>query len=192
MSKKTLQIIKKQKNDVLVQVKANQEKLLNNCKSISSLTKPKSSFCGEEEKSHGRIEKRDGKIYENIHYIEDNEWKELIACVGVMERSREIFDNKTKQWEKQEEVAYYICTKKITAEELVTLSRKHWSIENRNHYVRDVSLLEDMNTSKNNPGILARMRSFALNILRNNNKQHIRQTLYENSISIEYLMNFKI
>ena len=142
-----MQIIKEQKNDVLVQVKANQEKLLDNCKSTSSLTKPKSSFCGEEEKSHGRIEKRDGKIYENLHYIEDNEWKELIACVGVMERSREIFDNKTKQWEKQEEVAYYICTKKITAEELVTLTRKHWGIENRNHYVRDVSLLEDRNFS---------------------------------------------
>lgn len=177
---------------MLVQVKANQEKLLNDCVSTAASTKPKSTFEGEAEKSHGRIEKRDGRIYDNLRCIEDKEWKDLIACVGVMERSREVFNPTIRQWEKSEETAYYICSKKITAQELVTISRKHWSIENRNHCVRDVSLLEDRNTSKNKPGILARMRSFALNILRRNNKEHIRQTLYENSVNIELLIKMRI
>src|ERR1035437_5948884 len=44
----------------------------------------------------------------------------------------------------------------------------HWGIENRNHYVRDVSCEEDKCRIRNNPGIMARARSFALNILRKN------------------------
>lgn len=166
--------------------------MLSNCVSTVASTKPTSIREGTLEKSHGRIEKRDARVYDNLRCIEDPEWKDLIACVGVMERSRQIFNPDSKQWEKSEEAAYYICTHKITALELVTLTRNHWRIENRNHCVRDVSLGEDRNKSKNNPGMLARMRSFTLNILRNNNKQHIRQTLYENSINIERLMNMKI
>lgn len=177
-----------------MQVKANQEKLMNDCASTVTLTKPQSILEGKVEKSHGRIEKRDARIYDNLRYISDPEWKELIGCVGVVERRREVFTPITSggKWEKSEEVAYYVCTKKITAQELITLSRKHWSIENRNHYVRDVSLREDSNTSKKKPGILARMRSFVLNILRRNNKECIRQTLYKNSVSIEHLMKLSI
>lgn len=175
-----------------MQVKANQQKLLGDCIATSATTKPKDTYEEKAEKSHGRIEKRDGRIYENLRCIADPQWKELIACVGVMERSREVFNPLIRQWEKSEEVAYYICSKKITAQELVTISRKHWRIENCNHCVRDVSLLEDRNKSKKKPGILARMRSFTLNILRRNNKKHIRQTLYENSVSMESLMQLKI
>ena len=175
-----------------MQVKANQEKLMNNCITTAALTKPQRISEGKVEKSHGRIEKRDARIYNNLRYIADLEWKELIACVGVVERSRELFNPASDQWEKSNESAYYICSAKMTAQELNTISRKHWGIENRNHYVRDVSLREDRNTSKKKPGILARMRSFALNILRKNNKEHIRQTLYENSVSTDVLMNLKL
>src|SRR4030065_138323 len=188
LSKKTILIAKQEGNDVLVQVKANQEKLLNNCITTVALTKPQSILEGAVEKSHGRIEKRDARIYENLRYSAETQWKELIACVGVVERSRELFNLTSDQWEKSNETAYYICSAKITAQELNTISRKHWSIENCNHYVRDVSLHEDKNTSKKKPGILARMRSFALNILRRKNKKNIRQTLYENNLNIDILM----
>lgn len=174
-----------------MQVKANQEQLLNDCIATTT-TKPKSAVEGKNEKSHGRIEKRDARVYDNLRYIQDLEWKKLIACVGVVERSREVFNSTSKQWEKSDETAYYICTTLLTAQELVTISRKHWGIENRNHYVRDVSLQEDNNASKKKPGALARMRSFALNILRMNNKQNIRQTLYRNSVCMDWLMELKI
>src|SRR5271168_4577868 len=44
--------------------------------------------------------------------------------------------------------------------------RKHWGIENKLHYTRDVTLCEDASRIRRNPGIFARIRSFAYNILR--------------------------
>jgi len=58
----------------------------------------------------------------------------------------------------------------------------HWSIENCNHYVRDVPLEEDKSRIRKNSGIMARIRSFALNILRFKNKKNIQQALYENCL----------
>src|SRR5690349_3841795 len=46
--------------------------------------------------------------------------------------------------------------------------RDHWHIENRSHYVRDGSFAEDASRIRRNPGIFARLRSFAANILRFN------------------------
>ena len=44
--------------------------------------------------------------------------------------------------------------------------RGHWHIENRSHYVGDGSFAEGASRIRCNPGIFARLRSFAGNILR--------------------------
>ena len=46
-------------------------------------------------------------------------------------------------------------------------------IENRSHYVRDGSFAEDASRIRCNPGIFARLRSFAANILRFNDVRNI-------------------
>jgi hypothetical protein len=51
--------------------------------------------------------------------------------------------------------------------------RHHWHIENRSHYVRDGSFAEDASRIRRNPGIFARLRSFASNILRFNGIDNI-------------------
>ena len=51
--------------------------------------------------------------------------------------------------------------------------RGHWSIENRSHYVRDGSFAEDASRIRCNPGIFARLRSFAANILRFDNVRNV-------------------
>ncbi|MBC7953927.1 MAG: transposase [Rhodospirillaceae bacterium] len=56
--------------------------------------------------------------------------------------------------------------------------RGHWGIENRNHYVRDVSCDEDKSRIRDNPGIIARARSFALNIMRKNGITNVAQALW--------------
>ena len=56
--------------------------------------------------------------------------------------------------------------------------RKHWRIENKLHYTRDVTLREDASRIRKNPGIFARMRSFAYNILRFNQSDTIAQDRY--------------
>ena len=56
--------------------------------------------------------------------------------------------------------------------------RKHWRIENKLHYTRDVTLCEDASRIRKNPGVFARMRSFAYNILRINQSDTIAQDRY--------------
>ena len=51
--------------------------------------------------------------------------------------------------------------------------RDHWSIENRSHYVRDGSFAEDASRIRCNPGIFARLRSFAANVLRFNGVHNV-------------------
>jgi predicted transposase YbfD/YdcC len=192
LPKKTVDIIKQQGNDALIQVKENQPQLLENCRSTATLCKPASVYTSAVEKSHGRIERRSAKVYDKTQWIEDEQWKGLIGSIGVVERHREILNSETKQWKISDEVAYYIYTSPITAEQLLHLSRKHWKTENTNHYVRDVSLQEDKSRNRNNPGIMARIRSFVLNILHRNGKRHIRQCLYHNSVNIKNIMEMKI
>ena len=50
---------------------------------------------------------------------------------------------------------------------LLTLVRGHWGIENRSHYVRDVSFQEDRSRlrSGNAPQILAALRNLAITLL---------------------------
>ncbi len=192
LPKKTVEIIKQQGNDALIQVKENQPKLLDDCLATASLCKPASVYASPTEKSHGRLEQRSAKVYDKVKWIEDEQWKKLIGSIGVVERHREVYDSELKQWKISNETACYIYTSSITAEQLLHLSRKHWKIENTNHYVRDVSLLEDKSKSRNNPGIMARIKSFTLNILRRNGERHIRQCLYRNSVNIENLMKLNI
>ena len=72
-----------------------------------------------------------------------------------------------------------------------TLIRSHWLIENSNHYVRDVSMLEDFSRIRINPDNMARIRSFALNIMRKNNVENIKGEMYENSLCFNKLYSYK-
>ena len=58
----------------------------------------------------------------------------------------------------------------------------------RDHYVRDVTLGEDASRIRYKPGVMARLRSVALNILRANGVQNISQALYANALSLERLL----
>nr|WP_157808416.1 hypothetical protein [Brucella intermedia] len=51
----------------------------------------------------------------------------------------------------------------------------HWALENCAQYVRGVTLAENASRIRVNPGIVTRMRSFALNILRANGTQNIAE-----------------
>jgi len=69
--------------------------------------------------------------------------------------------------------------------------RGHWSIENRNHYVRDVSCDEDKCRIRDNPGIMARARSFALNILRKNHVANVAKALWDGALSLDHILAYK-
>jgi predicted transposase YbfD/YdcC len=108
-----------------------------------------------------------------------------------VERKRDISDTKKKQWKNTDETVYYISTIILSAEEFCKAVRNHWGIENRNHHVRDVSMNEDKSRIRNNPGIFAILKSFALNILRVNKVKNIADELYYNCISIVNILSYK-
>jgi hypothetical protein len=63
-----------------------------------------------------------------------------------------------------------------------------WGIENRDHYVRDVTLGEDDSRIRQRPGAMARIRSAALNILRAKDIQNVSQALYVNALNFDQLL----
>ncbi|MDF3017052.1 MAG: ISMca6, transposase, OrfB, partial [Thermomicrobiales bacterium] len=58
-----------------------------------------------------------------------------------------------------------------------------WGIENRSHYVRDVTFGEDKSHTRIKPVHFARFRSFAINILRANGVENIARELYLNALN---------
>lgn len=79
----------------------------------------------------------------------------------------------------------------LSAKTAAEAIRSHWGIENRNHYVRDVSMLEDASRIRTNPGIFARARSFALNILRANSETNIADALWRNPIDFNRILKYR-
>jgi len=70
-----------------------------------------------------------------------------------------------------EEIAYGVTSlkkDKASAERLLVLNRGHWEIENRVHYVRDVTFDEDRSRIrvKNGPRVMASIRNLVISILR--------------------------
>jgi len=68
-----------------------------------------------------------------------------------------------------EETVYAITSlaaKKASAADLLRLSRAHWGIENRLHYVRDMSFREDECRVRKGAQALAALRNLALTVFR--------------------------
>jgi hypothetical protein len=56
--------------------------------------------------------------------------------------------------------------------------------------VRDVSLGEDRSRIRHHPGVFARVRSFALNILRSSGVTNIAEALYDNALNFDRILSY--
>lgn len=112
------------------------------------------------EKEHGRIEIR--KIAVSAEVIPHLDWPGA-AQVARIERIREIAGKAST------EIAYIVTS--LTGAEagpkrLLELSRGHWAIENRLHYVRDVTFNEDRCRVRSGARALAAIRNLVLYLIR--------------------------
>ena len=85
------------------------------------------------------------------------------------------------RWETTVEIWWYITNRvgrRVTY--YAKAIRDHWGIENRNHRVRDGPLGEDASKIRVNPGIVARLKSFALNLGRANGNDSIQHGFWLN------------
>jgi predicted transposase YbfD/YdcC len=185
----TLKIAKKTGNETVVQVKGNQKTLLNDCQTIAETTTPAEVYQEPITKTRNRIESRKVEIFIGPTLTHAEKWA-LVKVVIKVERSRQLFDTKTKRWKNSDETSFYISTIVLSAQEFCQAIRHHWGIENRNHYVRDVTMGEDKSRIRTNPHIFAKLRSFALNILRKNNVENVSLELFDNCMNLDNVLNY--
>jgi hypothetical protein len=122
----------------------------------------------------------------------DPEWQPLITSVARVSRLTWVKDTQSGLWRARKEVAYYACQIPLPAARFAQAVRSHWGIENRAHYVRDQVLGEDDSRIRRKPGMVARLRSFALNILRANGIGNVSQALYRNALSLDHLLVYPV
>ena len=101
--------------------------------------------------------------------IDLNRYLDFPFCgqVACIERHTE----NLKTGKKRRETAYLITSlspHKASPKQLLDLNRGHWSIENKSHYVRDVTFDEDRSQirTKTGPRMMATLRNLAISLLR--------------------------
>jgi predicted transposase YbfD/YdcC len=174
-------------NGLLVQVKQNQPTLHDTLTKLCAEHHPFDSHETVDRRRHGRQEHRLVEVFDTAGQL-DTEWQPLIACVARVSRLTFEKDTRSGLWPSREEIGCYACQIHLDAETLARAVRSHWGIENRDHYVRDVTLGEDGSRIRQKPGAMARIRSAALNILRANGIQNISQALYINALNFDRLL----
>ena len=139
----TAKIIRENNADYSLQVKNNQGNLLKEIQAYFHKTyrdNPKSlenSCFTELDGEHGRINQRTYRLLPITDWFDETaKWQDSFAVVQV-ERMRE-FNHKIEK-----ETSYYITSLKDDVETVAGYIRRHWCIENSQHWVLDVTFRED-------------------------------------------------
>ena len=139
---------------------------------------------------HGRHEHRRVEVFAPADLPPG--WRGWIAAVARITRRTWLRDSASGLWRRREEIAYYACQVPLDAASFGRLVRGHWGIENRNHHVRDRILREDDSRIRTKPGIFARLRSFALNLLRANGISNVSEAIYANALCLDRLLAYAV
>lgn len=113
-------------------------------------------------KHGGRVEKR--RLWVSDILVDYSDWPYL-AQVCRLERSV------TRKGETTQEVAYAVTSlssQQANPRQILTLWRGHWGIENRVHWVRDVTFDEDRCQVRSGaaPQVMAALRNITIGLLR--------------------------
>jgi predicted transposase YbfD/YdcC len=132
------------------------------------------------DKGHGRRERRTLKATTALNEYLD--WPG-VAQVGQVE-SEVVKDGKITQ-----ETRYFITSVSRSvadAGQLLKWARGHWSIENRSHYVRDVTMGEDASRirKRSGPQVMAAMRNATIGFLRTIGVANVAEALRRNASQV--------
>ena len=132
------------------------------------------------DKGHGRRERRTLKATTALNEYLD--WPG-VAQVGQVE-SEVVMDGKTTH-----ETRYFITSVSravADAGQLLKWVRGHWSIENRSHYVRDVTMGEDASRirKRSGPEVMAAFRNATIGFLRSVGATNIAASLRRNASQV--------
>lgn len=132
------------------------------------------------ELSHGRIERR--TLYTTSELNDYLAWP-AVGQAGLIERTRLI--KGTGELLSHEQVCFVTSLPPHRASplQLLQINRGHWTIENKSHYVRDVSLNEDASRVRKGASaqVMAAFRNVTLTVLRRVGVTRIQEAFIKNS-----------
>ena len=164
-------------NDYVAALKGNQPNLFKDAK-----TNFTPEFTYEQiNKGHGRIEKRHVSICQNLDGIRP--MPGLTTLIQI-KSERQVFTHNVI--EVTNETRYYISSLSETAQAFAERIRGYWGVENKVHYVRDVTQGEDKSRIRTTPLTqnFALARNFSLNLYRDN--------MFENMAQAQRLCSFSL
>ena len=139
----------------ILQVKKNQPLLLLACQksAAAAVSRPPAGESPapvekyrQVDKGHGRVETRTCTLLSDLSYVENrDDWAGLKKIAVIARERHTVLTGKTTK-----ETAYYIVSEATaTAKNVLETTRNHWGIENRLHWVLDVSYAEDKQRVRN-------------------------------------------
>ena len=152
--------------DYVLAVKGNQGNLLDDIdEAFKETAKSRLQSSSSLEIGHGRIEKRTCDVITDTDWICNlQEWKGLKSLIRITAERTD-----KASGEKQQECRYYISSAMPGAAALLNITRQHWGVENKLHWMLDVNFGED--ASQKRAGNAAQnfsvINRIALNLLQN-------------------------
>lgn len=162
-----------QGGDYLFEVKKNQQSLWADIARVFQGNLHQFELEQTIDQSHGRIEIR--HFYTTSALKGHSDWPGLEQVCYQKNLTK-----RKGQW--QEEFHYKVTSltpQKANVKALLQLSRSHWGIENRVHYVRDVTMLEDLSRVRTGWAAqgMAAIRNLLLNIIRTQGWKNVAAAL---------------
>jgi predicted transposase YbfD/YdcC len=178
--KKTAQTIIDSGNDYLGALKGNQSGLL---KGVKANFKAQETI-KQMNKGHGRIEKRTISISHDLAGIPA--FPGLYTIIRVVSK-RQIY--RANIIESSTETRYYVASFVEPVKAFAERIRGYWGVENKVHYVRDVTQGEDASRIRTSPLIQswAIARNLALNLYRESGSENMAQTQRLASFTLDKL-----
>ena len=168
-------------------VKANQPTLLDDLKAFFKDRK-EPDFIDPETLEHGRIDTR--KIWSTS---ELNDYLDFPHVGQAFVIERESIDKKTGQ--ASHDVAYGVSSRtpdQATPQELLTINRGHWSIEDSCHYIIDWNYDEDRSRIRtgHGPENITRLRRFAIGALKSRGVSCVAQKMRQLSWNVRLVFDY--
>ena len=155
--------------EYLLAVKANQPSLRADIETCFATAEPGTvETYTEHDKGHGRIEQRDVSVIREIDWLSGERRfpGELRLPAGAC--IMRVHASVQRGEKRHAEIRYYISSAILDAQSAARAVRGHWGIENRLHWVLDVTFNDDQSRIRKGFGAknMAVVRHFALNLVR--------------------------
>lgn len=162
--KSTVQKVLRNGADYVVALKGNQKTLFENVKDYfekETLPYRENDFFETIDKGHGRVEHRKYFVHEVGDWLENREEWLGLTSVGM------VISDVIRGEKIRSECRYFLMSIPPDAKRFAECCRSHWHVENKLHWVLDVSFGEDASLKRkdNAPRNYALIRKFALNLL---------------------------